>query len=80
MSRYLLFIGAALALAACDSAPQVLPCEASKVRFEAALWGFCVSALLLALVKFPDFDDLGLGRITLAVERIAGRRRSQVIE
>jgi hypothetical protein len=36
------------------------------------IWGFWVSALLLALVKFPDFDDLGLGRITRAVERIAG--------
>jgi hypothetical protein len=34
-----------------------------------ALFG---SALLLALIKFPDFDDLGLERITLAVERIAG--------
>jgi hypothetical protein len=36
------------------------------------IWGFWIAALLLSLREFPDFDDLGVGRITLALERIAG--------
>jgi hypothetical protein len=35
------------------------------------IWGFWIAALLLALVKFPEFDDF-MGRISSAVERIAG--------